>query len=85
MFAVNNCIQKLYKIKWNFNETDKTDLEHILYVEFEQQHDCFIIKNVLYTYVDILLGLEDIDFEVKKINNDLIISILKIQGSNPQN
>ena len=67
MFGLNKYIDKLYDIEWSFNEKDKSDFESLLFVEFETiGKKTYKIKTVKYTYVDVLLGLEELDFEFKK-------------------
>ena len=78
MFALNAYLDKVYDIIWQFPPHFKSDLEQTLYVEFEhQQHNQYKIKQIRYTVVDILLGLEDIDFTLNKTPNGVIIKILK--------
>ena len=55
-----------------------SDLETLLFVRFERNEDHFKIKSVQYTYADILLGLEGMNFELNKKNNEVKIKILKI-------
>ena len=78
MFGLQKYLDKLYQIKWYFNETDLKDLESMLFVKFKSENDYFLLDTILYTYVDILLGLEELEFEFSKKNNDLILKIIKI-------
>ena len=76
MFTIHTYLNKLYDIQWYFHDNDKNELEHILYVGFEKVDDHYKIKQVHYTYVDILLGLEHIDFELIKTKNAIKIKML---------
>ena len=78
MFGLQKYLNKLYEIKWFFKKSDCGDLESLLFVEFEPKDDHYVIRNIKYTYVDILLALEDMDFTLKKENNEYKIIILKI-------
>ena len=78
MFGLQKYLDKLYSIQWNFNKNNLHDIEQILYVKFKPENDYFLLDEILYTYVDILLGLEDIEFEFLKKGNDLILKINKI-------
>ena len=76
MFGLNKYIDKLYDIEWRFPPTDKQDLEALLFVEFEQTpQKTYKITNVKYTYVDILLGLEELNFKLEKTNDKYIIQL----------
>ena len=77
MFALNKYAEKIYEIKWKFNVDIQKDYEDLLFVEFEQKENgYFYIKNVMYTFVDILVGLETLDFVVSKVKNDIILEII---------
>ena len=78
MFGLNAYLDKLYEIKWFVEKQDVGDLEKLLYVDFEEVDDYYVIKNIKYTFVDILLALEDMDFTLKKEGDDYKIIILKI-------
>ena len=78
MLQLHSYLNKLYKIQWYFNEKDKLDLESLLFVKFKQVNDYYLIDNVQYTYVDILLGLEDMNFEIIKTEREVKLKILKI-------
>lgn len=78
MLQLHSYLNKLYEIKWYFDEKDLSDLETLLFVRFERNEDHFKIKSVQYTYADILLGLEGMNFELNKKNNEVKIKILKI-------
>ena len=76
MFGLNKYIDKLYDIEWSFNEKDKSDFESLLFIEFETiGKKTYKIKTVKYTYVDVLLGLEELNFKLEKTNDKYIISI----------
>ena len=78
MFGFQKYLDKLYEIKWFFKKDEWSDLESLLFVEFEPMDDHYVITKVKYTYVDILLGLEDMDFTLKKENGSVKLIILKI-------
>ena len=78
MFGLQKYVNKLFEVKWEFDESKKQDIEQILYVKFKRENDYFVLETILYTYVDILLGLEDVDFQFNKKNNDYIIKIINI-------
>ena len=78
MLQLHSYLNKLYKIQWYFNEKDKLDLESLLFVKFKQVNDYYLINNVQYTYIDILLGLEDMNFEIIKTDKEVKLKILKI-------
>ena len=78
MLQLHSYLNKLYEIKWYFDEKDLSDLQTLLFVRFERNEDHFKIKSVQYTYADILLGLEGMNFELNKNNNEVKIKILKI-------
>ena len=80
MLGFNKYLNKLYELKWEFNEDDKNILEEILLVEFDKKNNIYIIKNVIYTYIDILLGLEELDFTLTKSGEDCVIKIIDIKG-----
>ena len=78
MFALNAYLDKVYDVIWQFPSHYKNDLEQALYVEFEHlQHNQYKIKKIRYTIVDILLGLENIDCNIEKSSDGVIIKILK--------
>ena len=57
MFGFQKYLDQIYQIKWYFDAKDLEDIEHMLYVKFKSETDYFLIDRILYTYVDILLGL----------------------------
>ena len=75
MFGITTHLEKIYKIKWKFDEKFVESLEKDLYVEFEKRDDYFQIKKVLYSYIDILLGLEDINFTFTKKDDEYIMTL----------
>ena len=81
MLGLLKYTNKLFDIKWIFSENDKSELEDLLYVEFNEKHpqnNYFCIKNIHYTYIDILLGLEELDFILTKKGDDVRLEITKI-------
>ena len=76
MFGLNKYIDKMYEIEWEFKQSEKQDLEALLFVEFEPTLDkTFKIKTIKYTYVDVLIGLEELDFKFTKNNDKYTIQI----------
>jgi hypothetical protein len=52
------------------------DLQSLLFCEFEKlNNDYYKIKKISYTYIDLLLGLEELDFTFYKKNDEYIIHI----------
>ena len=78
MFGLQKYVNKMLEVKWYFPDKLKDELEKIVYAEFTKQEDHYILKNILYSFVDILLALEDLEFELIKKGNDVEIHILKI-------
>ena len=78
MLQLHSYINKIHKIQWYFNDKDKRDLESLLFVKFEKENDYYKIKTIEYTYIDILLGIEEMEFEFSKQNNEIKLRILKI-------
>ena len=83
MFGFQKYLDKLFQIKWYFDEKKLHDIEQICYVKFKQANTdgkdpYFLLDKILYTYVDILLGLEDMEFTFSKQNDDYILKIIKI-------
>ena len=78
MFGLQKYINKMLEVKWYFPDKLKNELEQIVYAEFIKQEDHYILKNILYSFVDILLALEDMDFELIKNKDDIEIRISKL-------
>ena len=78
MFGFQKYLDQIYQIKWYFNASDLTDIEQLLYVTFKSQNDYYLLDRIHYTYIDILLGLEEMEFEFTKQTDDLKLKILKI-------
>lgn len=76
MFGFQKYLDKLHNLKWQFESSEMSKLEELLYVKFEQQNDYFLIKEIYYSYVDILLGLEQVDFVMSKKGDEVKITIL---------
>ena len=75
MFALNQYLQKLYQVKWKFDSDMKNDLEDLLFVTFKNEEEYFKLESIKYTVVDLLMGLEDLDFKLTKNKNDMMIQI----------
>lgn len=78
MFGLQKYFGMLLNTKWYFHEGLRSHLEDLLFVEFEPQVGYFTIKKIHYTMIDVLLALEEMDFELKKINDEVKIKILNI-------
>ena len=75
MFGLQKYIDRLHTIKWQFKDSDKTEFEDIMYVDFRKNGDHYLLDSVHYTYVDILLALEDLDFVMTKNNDDIVVKL----------
>lgn len=71
-------LNKLYEIKWKITQSQADILASKFYVEFKQENDYYMIDKILYTFVDILIGLFDIDFELIQQNGEMTVNILKM-------
>lgn len=78
MFGLHKYVDRLFKIQWYFDPKQQQTLEDTLFITFKQQNDYFLIESIHYTFIDILLALERMDFELIKQSNDLKIKINKI-------
>ena len=77
MFALNKYLEKLYEVKWKFSADKQKDLEELLFVEFEQKDDgYFVINKIIYTAIDILVGLEDLDLVISKVKNNITLELI---------
>ena len=78
MFGFQKYLDKLFQIKWYCLPCDLLKLEKQLYVEFKSENNYFLIETIHYSCIDILIGLETIDFELIKKGDDIKLKILKI-------
>ena len=78
MFGVQKYFNMLIDTKWYFDKNQKNDIEDLLYVDFKEKDDYFVLERIRYTVMDILLALEDMDIEVKKVGDEIRLTILKI-------
>ena len=78
MFGLQKYINKMLEVKWFFPAQIKDELEQIVRAEFSKKDNHYVLTNILYSFVDILLALEDLDFDMIKKDNDIEIRILKI-------
>ena len=78
MFGLNKYIDKIYEIQWKFDIQQQKKFEELFYVKFQQnEKGNFQISEIDYSYVDILIGLEEINFIFTKYNNEYNIEIIK--------
>ena len=75
MFALNKYLEKLYQVKWKFDTDMKDDLEDLLFVTFKTDGEYFKLDEIKYTVVDLLVGLEELDFELCKIDTEIVLQI----------
>ena len=75
MFQLSKYANKIFEIKWSFDKSAKEDLEALLFVEFKRDTNYYVISDVKYTYFDVLIGLEELNFTLEKNNDDLTIKI----------
>ena len=68
MFAIHSYIEKIYDIQWYFNKNDKEYLEGFLHVKFKRENDYYVINEILYTALDIMIALNDINFTFTKMD-----------------
>lgn len=78
MFGLHKYLDRIYEIKWIMDNSDAKALEELMFVKFDKKDGYFIINEIHYTYVDILLALETIDFEISKKDKDITLKIIKI-------
>lgn len=78
MFALHQKFEKLYSIQWYFPDDKVEDMEDRLMVTFTKENDYFLLQEVLYAYIDIVTGMEGIDFICEKIGDRMKIKILNI-------
>ena len=78
MLGLQKYLDKLYQTKWYIDEECVDDVSEMLLVTFKQQNDYYLLETIHYSYFDILTGLEELEFDFTKRNNDLNIKILKI-------
>ena len=76
MFGLNKYANKIFEIKWIFNPDKIEDLEKLLMVQFEDRNSHFVIDEIGYTYIDILNGLEKLDFVLSKNGSEIMIKII---------
>jgi hypothetical protein len=76
MFGLQKYLNKLYDIEWKFHDDWKDILQSMMNVTFTKHNDYYKITEIYYTYVDLLLAMEHMDFNVKKVDDTMIITIL---------
>ena len=78
MFTLHQQFEKLYKIRWYFPLEKKEEMEKRLYVVFKTENDYFLLQEVLYAYMDIVTGMDGIDFICEKLGDTMKVRILNI-------
>ena len=69
---------KLFQVKWYFKPELKPKIQEALLVDFKQCDDYYKLDEIFYTYIDVLEGLEDMDFIIEKKGDNISLTILKI-------
>lgn len=78
MFGLQKYLNKIYNVKWFFLPCDLKKLEEMFFVSFKEERNYYMIDEIHYSYIDILLALENMDFELLKCGEDVKIKILKL-------
>lgn len=75
MFQLQKYAELLFQVHWYFDESQLSDIENLLFVSFEKENDHYKLKKILYSYVDVLLGMEELNFKLikNKDENKIII------------
>lgn len=66
-----------YNIRWLFDECNKTKLEELLSVNFVKI-DHYYVLDGYYTYIELFLGLNEIDLTMYKTKNTVEIIIKNV-------
>ena len=75
MFQFTSYLDKINQIKWYIPDNMVNTLSQDLFVTFQQIDDYYLIENVHYSYIDILMGLEGYNLTLNKRNVEIIITI----------
>ena len=67
---------KVYEIKWLIPKDKVEELEDLLFVKFKFENDYHMIETVAYTVMDIIAGMEEINFNVRKRGSEIVVEIL---------
>lgn len=67
-----------YNIRWLFDDSLKTKLEELLSVDFVQTNHYYSLMNDNYTYIELLLGLNELNFTLHKTENIVEIIIKSV-------
>ena len=69
---------KLFELEWKFNPDQQDKYEHLLMVHFKQKDNgYFVIDDILFTTMDILNGLETLNFVFTKYGEIVRIEIVE--------
>lgn len=77
MFGLTKYIDKIFEVKWYFDDNSLQDLESLLFCKFtkDTEQKCYMLNEIQYTYVDVLLGLEELNFTFEKCNDNYLLKI----------
>lgn len=77
MFGTEKYRKRIHEIKWYINDGDINDIQDLLFVEFKRvNNEYYLIDKIHFTYVDILCGMEELEFDITKRNKEYKIKIL---------
>lgn len=75
MFQLQKYAELLFKVQWYFDDSQLTDLQDILFVTFKKQENYYKLEKVHYSYTDVLLGMEELNFKLIKNKHETKIII----------
>ena len=78
MFTLHSKFEKLYTIQWYFPDDKVEDIEDRLMVMFKKENDYYLLQEVLYAYMDVVTGMEGVDFVCEKKGDTVKIKILNL-------
>ena len=78
MFGLHKYIGLIPKIKWIFEPEQQEVLQDVLLVDFKHYDGYYQIEKIHYSFMDIVMGMEDIDFNLKWRQDNIEIEIINI-------
>ena len=75
MFQLQKYAELLFKVQWYFDDSQLTDLQDILFVTFKKHDNYYKLEKVHYSYIDVLLGMEELNFKLIKNKHETKIII----------